>query len=122
MDEITTATLPARAASPFPEEDKHTEKVETGHTSDLAVVGENGEVLDAKWSALREGANKAEEYEHSLSFWASVKEYKAVRATTAEISYAAWVWLPLNGQACFWAFVASLSIIMEGESTRAVPD
>jgi hypothetical protein len=82
MDEITNATLPA---NPAPDGshvgDIHTGEIEVVHTSDLAVVGENGEVLDAKWSALKEGANKAEEYEHSLSFWASVKEYKAVRAT-----------------------------------------
>jgi hypothetical protein len=71
MDEITNASLPANPApDASPGEDKHTGEIELAHTSDLAVVGENGEVLDAKWSALREGANKAEEYEHSLSFWA----------------------------------------------------
>jgi hypothetical protein len=121
MDEITNASLPANPApDASPGEDKHTGEIELAHTSDLSVVGENGEVLDAKWSALREGANKAEEYEHSLSFWASVKEYKAVRTTIVHRSHE--VWLPLNGQACFWAFVASLSIIMEGESNLAIRD
>jgi hypothetical protein len=63
-------------ASPLDEKNQH--DIEFNYTEKLAELGTNGEVLNAKWDVLKEEANKAEEYEHSFSFWAAVKEYKAV--------------------------------------------
>ena len=41
-------------------------------------VDEQGGVMEAKWDILRDEANRAEEAEHSLSFWQAAKIYKAV--------------------------------------------
>lgn len=59
-------------------DEKNDHGIEINYTEKLAELGANGEVLNAKWDVLKEEANKAEEYEHSFSFWAAVKEYKAV--------------------------------------------
>ncbi|ORX40328.1 general substrate transporter [Kockovaella imperatae] len=48
------------------------------------------------WAELKEEAERAEEYEHSLTVWQSIKTYKA---------------------AVGWAAAASLSIVMEGYDT-----
>jgi hypothetical protein len=61
-------------ASHLDEKNEH----DVNYIEKLADLGTNGEVLNAKWDVLKEEANKAEEYEHSFSFWAAVKEYKAV--------------------------------------------
>jgi hypothetical protein len=61
-----------------PSDEKNQHDVEFNYIEKLAELGTNGEVLNTKWDVLREEANKAEEYEHSFSFWAAVKEYKSV--------------------------------------------
>jgi hypothetical protein len=71
-----TASPQNNAASPLDE--KKQDEADFSYIEQLAELGTNGEVLNAKWDVLKEEANKAEEYEHSFSFWAAVKEYKAV--------------------------------------------
>ncbi|RSH95847.1 hypothetical protein EHS25_000940 [Saitozyma podzolica] len=51
------------------------------------------QVVSEKWDVTREQANRAEQYEHSLSFLQAARLYK---------------------EATFWAIIASLSIVMEG--------
>jgi hypothetical protein len=68
----------ARTNLASPLDEKNVNDIEIDYTEKLAEVGDNGEVLVAKWDVLKEEANKAEEFEHSFSFWAAVKEYKAV--------------------------------------------
>jgi hypothetical protein len=50
--------------------------------------------VDDKRDFLREEADRAEDFEHNLSTWASVKMYRV---------------------AVFWSIVATMSIIMEGK-------
>jgi predicted nuclease with TOPRIM domain len=73
MSDITPS-LQNNLTPPLDEKARHnTELIEN-----LAELGANGEVLNAKWDVLKEEANKAEEFEHSFSLWEAVKEYKAV--------------------------------------------
>jgi hypothetical protein len=55
------------------------EYAEQGGTDIPAVVDIHGDVIKADWHAIRAKANDAEEYEHSLGIWQSMKTYKKVR-------------------------------------------
>jgi hypothetical protein len=51
--------------------------------SDLpAIVDIHGDVIKADWHAIREKANTAEAYEHSIGIWEACKIYKKVGLLT----------------------------------------
>ena len=54
------------------------EKNEKDLKYDQVQLDERGGVMEAKWDILRDEANRAEQAEHSLSFWQAARIYKAV--------------------------------------------
>ena len=71
-----------------------------------AAFADDKDVAELKWDIVNEEANRAEEFEHSIGFWKSVKTYRSVSLSVVTGTD--------QTQAVFWSFVASLSIIMEG--------
>jgi hypothetical protein len=82
-------------------------KAEVAHLEDNNVEGAN-----SKWLLSREEANRAEEFDRNLTFWQACKIYKAVSVQCTPYPDSI-----LTRQAAFWAFIASLSVVMEGFDT-----
>lgn len=79
MEEINTFP-------PTEEREAEEKDIEYSHVEDLVTTDSNGQVINAKWDILKEDANKAEEFDHSFSFWAAIKEYRAVSPGNESIS------------------------------------
>ena len=85
-------------------------EIQQDEKADLDATG-HVDQADAKGEVTYEAAARAEDFEHSLGLWQSIKIYKVVSDCNGEIRSQAVI---ISIQALWWSFVASLSIIMEG--------
>ena len=74
-----SAEVPAKGEG-YGEKVDHIESAPVQQVDDIpAIVDVHGDVIKADWHAIREKANAAEVYEHSISLWTAMKTYKKVR-------------------------------------------